>query len=436
MADRATSDNRQVQAQLDRLNAMSPGRDILGFDRLRGLLARLGNPERRMPPAFHIAGTNGKGSTCAYLRGAIEAAGMRAHVYTSPHLVRLNERIRLANHLVDDATLARLLADTLDATAGEEITFFEATTAAAFLGFARVPADAAIIEVGIGGRLDATNLIPSALACGIAQLGIDHREFLGDTLEEIAAEKAGIAKPGTPLVTQAYPAPIAARIAAVAQAQGATVLAQGTAWQASLDGGRLHYSDAAGELDLPAPALAGAHQLDNAGLAIALLRHQGQVEVSPEAIAQGLLTARWPARLQQLGDGPLTALAPGRRVWLDGGHNPDAGLALARFFGADASTVEGTSQQLHLILGMLASKDPAAIIAPSKGRLLSVSIVPIPGHDAHGPEAFTPCCDLPLASFPDVASALEALSPEGDVLIAGSLYLAGEVLRLNRELPD
>lgn len=428
MADFARSDNPQVQVQLDRLNAMSPGRDILGFDRLRGLLARMGNPERHMPPAFHVAGTNGKGSTCAYLHGAIEASGRKAHVYTSPHLVRLNERIRIANRLVDDAMLAQLLADTLDATAGEEITFFEATTAAAFLGFSRVPADAAIIEVGIGGRLDATNLIPSALACGIAQLGIDHQEFLGDTLVGIAAEKAGIAKQATPLVTQYYPAPIAARIAQIAKEQGAPVFAQGSAWQARIADGRLHYRDAAGELDLPAPALAGPHQADNAGLAIALLRHQNALHIGKDALGQAMTDARWPGRLQLLGPGPLTLPARGRKIWLDGGHNPDAGAAIAQFFG--------TGRRIHLILGMLTSKDPSAIIAPLKGRLLSLSIVPIPGHDTHTPEHFAPHSDLPLASFPDVASALEALPDEGDVLIVGSLYLAGEVLRLNREMPD
>lgn len=434
MADRASSDNPLVQAQLDRLNAMSPGRDILGFDRLRGLLDRMGNPERRMPPAFHVAGTNGKGSTCTFLRGAIEASGLKAHVYTSPHLVRLNERIRLANRLVDDATLARLLADTLDATAGEAITFFEATTAAAFLGFARVPADAAIIEVGIGGRLDATNLIPSALACGIAQLGIDHREFLGDTLEEIAAEKAGIAKPGTPLVTQAYSAPIAARIAEVAQERGATVLAQGAAWQASLAGGRLNYRDAAGELDLPSPALAGAHQADNAGLAIALLRHQDVLAIGAEALATALTQARWPARLQPLGPGPLTALLPGATMILDGGHNPDAARAIARALAGKAP--------LTLVMGLLANRDIRDFLAPLAPLVGRLWAVPVPGHEHHDPAEI--CCiarELGIASAHPAASVPAALAEEagsaaGTVLIAGSLYLAGEVLRLNQELPD
>ncbi len=434
MADRATSDSPQVQAQLDRLNAMSPGRDILGFDRLRGLLARLGNPERQMPPAFHIAGTNGKGSTCAYLRGAIEAAGMKVHAYTSPHLVRLNERIRLANRLVDDAMLAQFLADTLDATAGEEITFFEATTAAAFLGFSRVPADAAIIEVGIGGRLDATNLIPSALACGIAQLGIDHREFLGDTLEGIAAEKAGIAKPGTPLVTQAYPPAVAARISAVAQAQGAQVLAQGISWQANLADGHLHYRDAAGELDLPAPALAGAHQADNAGLAIALLRHQSALAISEDAIAKALAQARWPARLQPLGPGPLTNLLPGATMILDGGHNPDAARAIARTLADKAP--------LTLVMGLLANRDMRDFLkplAPLVGRLWAV---PVPGHEHHEPSEICRIArELGIAQADHAGDVPEALTREtgGErctVLIAGSLYLAGEVLRLNREIPD
>ncbi|HYN46672.1 MAG TPA: Mur ligase family protein, partial [Allosphingosinicella sp.] len=234
MADTATSGHPGVQAQLDRLALLSPGTDVLGLERISELLDRLGNPERALPPVLHVAGTNGKGSTCAFLRAALEAAGFKAHAYTSPHLVRFNERIRLAGRLIEDEALAGLLTETLDAADGMEISFFEATTAAAFLAFARTPADAAIVEVGLGGRLDATNVVPSPLACGISQLGHDHQAYLGTTLEEIAAEKAGIAKKGVPLVTQLYPTAIAARVCAVAAAAGARWLPRGGEWDAEI----------------------------------------------------------------------------------------------------------------------------------------------------------------------------------------------------------
>ena len=232
MADRASSSHPGVQRQLDRLALLSSGRDTLGLERISALLDRLGNPQRALPPVLHVAGTNGKGSTCAFLRAAIEAAGLSAHVYTSPHLVRFNERIRLAGRLIEDEALAALLAETLDAAAGMEISFFEATTAAAFLAFSRTPADACIVEVGLGGRLDATNVIERPLVCGIAQLGLDHPQFLGDRLEQIAAEKAGIAKAGAPLATLRYPANVAARVAEAAAAAGAPWLPQGEAWDA------------------------------------------------------------------------------------------------------------------------------------------------------------------------------------------------------------
>src|SRR5687767_4465209 len=235
--DRAVSSDPAVQRQLDRLASLSPGADILGLERISALLARLGNPERRLPPVFHVAGTNGKGSTCAFLRAAIEAAGLTAHVYTSPHLVRFNERIRLAGQLIGDTALAALLEETLDAAGGMEISFFEATTAAAFLAFSRQPADACIVEVGLGGRLDATNVIPAPAVCAITQLGVDHQAFLGDRIEQIASEKAGIAKPGVTLVTQLYPDPLARRIGEAAAAAGADWLPRGGRWDASVHGG-------------------------------------------------------------------------------------------------------------------------------------------------------------------------------------------------------
>jgi len=433
--DFATSDSPAVQTQLDRLAALSLPQGRFGLDTIRTLLTRLGDPQNHLPPTFHVAGTNGKGSTCAYLRAMMEAQGLTVHSATKPHLVRYNERIRIAGKLIDDDLLAELLEQILDLSADLSPSFFEVTTAATFLAFARFPADACVIEVGLGGRFDATNVLIQPAACGIASLGIDHEAFLlspeagvpQDPLHRIAFEKASIAKAGAPLVTLNYPVSVVKQITHMAHEIGALPAIRGVHWRANV-GETIEYGDAKGELSLPLPTLAGAHQADNAALAVAMLRHQDRVSVSPEAMAEGIRAARWPARLQLLGEGPLTALVPGRKVWLDGGHNPDAGLAIARFFGK--------APPFHLIIGMLTAKDPAAIVAPLKGRLLSLTVVPAPGHDAHAPEDFAAHSDLAVASFPDVPSALAALPPHGDVLIAGSLYLAGEVLRLNQEIPD
>ena len=435
MRDFATSDNPAVQEQLNRLAALSLPQGRLGLETIRELLARLGNPQEDLPPVFHVAGTNGKGSTCAYLRAMLEAQGYSVHAATKPHLVRYNERIRVAGKLIQDDLLASLLAEVLDA--GEDLapSFFEVTAAATFLAFHRYPADACVIEVGLGGRFDATNVLDHQAACGIASLGIDHEAFLlapevgvpTDPLCRIAFEKAGIARPGVPLVTQAYAPEVIRTIIEHTMAIGARTALRGLDWVADI-GETIEYRDAKGPLELPLPTLPGAHQADNAALAVAMLRHQSQVQVSPEAMTKGIRAAHWPARLQQLGPGPLTALVPGRKVWLDGGHNPDAGLAIARHF-ADAPP-------MHLIIGMLANKDPGAIVAPMRDRLLSVSVVPAPGHEAHPPEHFAAHTSLPVRQFASVPDALAALPPEGDVLIAGSLYLAGEVLRLNGEVPD
>ena len=435
MRDFAVSDHPRVQTQLDRLGALSLPSGRLGLETIHALLSRLGDPHHSLPPVFHVAGTNGKGSTCAYLRAMLEAEGYTVHAATKPHLVRYNERIRIAGRLIDDDLLADLLKEVLDLGEDLKPSFFEVTTAATFLAFHRFPADACVIEVGLGGRFDATNVLDHQAACGIATLGIDHKEFLlvpeagvpQDPLCRIAFEKAGIARPGVPLVTQAYPAEVTKAVIAQAMKVGARTAIRELDWFAEV-GEDIAYRDRHGELTLPLPALAGTHQADNAALAVALLRHQSQVTVSPQAMARGIRAARWSARLQLLGDGPLTALTAGRKIWLDGGHNVDAGLAIARYFAS--------STPFHLITGMLASKDPAAIVAPLEGKLLTLSVVPAPGHDAHQPEDFAPFTALPVRSFADVASALAALPPAGDVLIAGSLYLAGEVLRLNRELPD
>ena len=435
MRDFATSDSPRVQAQLDRLGALSLPLGRIGLETIQALLERLGNPQRALPPVFHVAGTNGKGSTCAYLRAMLEAQGLTVHTATKPHLVRYNERIRIAGKLIADDLLADLLAEVLDAGADLAPSFFEVTAAATFLAFHRNPADACVIEVGLGGRFDATNVLDGQAACGIASLGIDHEAFLltpeagvpQDPLCRIAFEKAGIARPGVPLVTQAYRPDVTRTIIEHAMLVGARTALRELDWSAET-GDAITYRDRHGELTLPLPTLAGAHQADNAALAVAMLRHQSRVEVLPEAMAQGIRAARWPARLQLLGDGPLTALVAGRKVWLDGGHNVDAGLAIARFFVGHA--------RFHLITGMLTSKDPAAIVAPLRGKLLSLSVVPAPGHDAHQPQDFAAHSDLQVGSYPDVATALAALQGEGDVLIAGSLYLAGQVLRQNNDLPD
>ncbi|EGD59172.1 bifunctional FolC protein [Novosphingobium nitrogenifigens DSM 19370] len=436
MKDFAISDSPAVQAQLDRLGHLSVPQGRLGLDTIHALLARLGNPERHLPPVFHVAGTNGKGSTCTYLRYMLEAQGLVVHTATKPHLVRYNERIRLGGHLIADDMLAALLAEALDA--GEDLSpsFFEVTTAALFLAFSRIPADACVIETGLGGRLDATNVIEAPAVTGLATLGLDHEAFLlapeegmpSDPLARIAFEKASIAKPDVPLVTMAYPEIAAQAVARTAAALGAPVLTRGDAWDATNGPDGIAYRDEAGSLNLPLPSLPGMHQADNAALAVAMLRHQQAVTVTPEAMARGLVAARWPARLQKLNAGPLTALAGNRTVWLDGGHNPDAGLAIARHLSG--------RPPVHVVIGMLANKDPGAILSPLGERVLSVTIVPAPGHDAHSPEDFAPFSAVPVTSSSNVAAALAALPPEGDVLITGSLYLAGDVLRRNDEIPD
>jgi dihydrofolate synthase/folylpolyglutamate synthase len=429
--DFATSDDPRVQAQLDRLSKLSLPQGRLGLETIRELLARLGDPQKRLPPVFHVAGTNGKGSTCAYLRAMLEADGKIVHAAIKPHLVRYNERIRIAGELISDELLAELLEEVLDASEGFDPSFFEITTAATFLAFARHPADACVIEVGLGGRFDATNVLERPAACGIATLGIDHEAFLlvpeegapEEPLVRIAFEKAGIARPGSPLVTQAYPENVELEIERRAGLAGAPLHMRGHDWGAEV-GDTIEYRDRHGELSLPLPALPGRHQGDNAALAVAMLRHQDFVTVSSEAMAKGLRAAKWPARLQLLGKGPLTALAPGREVWLDGGHNADAGLAIGRHFAR---------QPVHLVIGMLANRYPAAILGPIEGRLLSVTAVPIEGSDSHGAEAYGP--DATWAD--SVERALRALPEDGaPVLIAGSLYLAGKVLAANGEVPD
>jgi dihydrofolate synthase/folylpolyglutamate synthase len=420
----------------------------LGLERIAQLLAALGNPQDQLPPAFHVAGTNGKGSTCAFLRAAVESAGLTAHVYTSPHLVRFNERIRVAGRLIDDEALALLLKDVLDAAEQADIgpSFFEATTAAAFLAFARTPADVAIIEVGLGGRLDATNIIASPVMTGIAQLGLDHEAFLLDPsngpafppLERIGYEKAGIAKASAPMVTMDYLPAVAARVAEVAAAAGTHVVARKSDWDCAVYQGQLHYRDAQGKLSLPLPRLAGQHQADNAGLAIAMLRHQSAIPMPEGALRAAMGWAQWPARMQVLADGPLKAnIRSARTLWLDGGHNPNAATMIAQFF-ADGDKVD-------LVLGMLANKDAQGFIKLLAPIARSVTAVPIPGHDCHRPQDLCAMAQsmgiADTAMAMDVADALrqidaKATGSPSDVAILGSLYLAGVALAENDQLPD
>lgn len=415
MHDMGRSDDPRVQAQLDRLGSLSIQRDTLGLDAIRELLRRLGDPHKRLPPVFHVAGTNGKGSTCAFLRAMLEAEGYKAHVTTSPHLVRYDERFRVAGKLIADARLAELLEEVFDAAEGLDCSFFEISIAAAFVEFARVPADACVVEVGLGGRLDATNVLePDVLAaCGIAALGIDHEKFLlapedgvpQEPMARIAFEKAGIAKKGVPLVTIAQPEQERQAIETVAKDAGAPVI----------------IASRVDERDL---ALPGEHQGLNAGLAIAMLRSQSKITVSDEAIAIGLRTASWPARLQLLSEGPLTALAPEQEIWLDGGHNPSAGAMLGAHFACHG---------VHLIIGMIEGKDPLAIIGPLGDRIRTLQVVPVPNFPSHPVKAFGP----QAKAAANIEEALLNLpSDDYSVLIAGSLYLAGEVLRLNDEIPD
>jgi dihydrofolate synthase/folylpolyglutamate synthase len=438
MKDFAVSDAPAVQAQLDRLAALSLPQGRIGLAAIRELLARLGDPHLRIAPAFHVAGTNGKGSTCAYLRAILEAQGYKVHAITSPHLVRYNERIRIAGELVGDDELATLLAEVLDAAGGLEVSFFEVTIAASFLAFARHPADVCVIEVGLGGRFDATNVLPAPLACGIATLGIDHERFLlapedgvpAEPLARIAFEKAGIRRPHVPLVTQAYPADVMAVLQSLAASEDVPLFWRGDCWNAQATSDALWFEDGDGSLTLPLPHIPGAHQADNAALAVAMLRRQHVLRIDPQAIAAGIRAARWPARMQLLGDGPLTRLVPGTPVWLDGGHNRDAGLALA-------NVLEERELAPHLVLGMIAGKDPGALLDPLHRLVESITLVPVPGHDCLPPEAFAPW-STEATSAPDVATALRALEPRNprSVLIAGSLYLAGAVLRENGERPD
>jgi dihydrofolate synthase/folylpolyglutamate synthase len=429
--DSARSTDPAVQTQLDRLSKTSPAGDRLGLERIAALLDRLGRPQDSLPPVFHVAGTNGKGSTCAFLRAAIEAAGKTAHVFTSPHLVRFNERIRVAGRLIEDDALATLLEEVIGTGDGIQPSFFEVTAAVAILAFARTPADACILEVGLGGRLDATNVIDRPLVTGITSLGLDHQQFLGTRLPDIAAEKAGIAKRGVPLVTQLYPSAVGGRIGQIADTVGAPWLPRGGPWDAIGERKRLRYRDEAGEFDLPLPRLAGRYQMLNAALAVAMLRHQEAIHVPHSALGAAMGWANWPARLQRLAKGPLSGT---REVWIDGGHNPSAARLVAGWVRREFGT-----RPLHLIFASLTTKDSAAVLQPFEAVAAHVHTVPIADHECRTPEdlvAVAEALNLPATPHPSLQAAIAAVPDNAPILIFGSLYLAGQALAANDQAPD
>jgi dihydrofolate synthase/folylpolyglutamate synthase len=435
-----------VDSIVARLTTLHPKRIDLSLDRMWRILDALGHPERGLPPVIHVAGTNGKGSTIAFMRAVLEAGGLRAHVYTSPHLVRFNERFRLGakgnGALVSDNELAETLTECERANADAPITVFEITTAAALLLFARHPADVLLLEVGLGGRLDATNVVDHPLATVITPVSFDHAEHLGDTIGQIAAEKAGILKSGVTAILAAQPREALAAIARHASRLNAPIRIAGEDWTATEERGRLVYQDDSGLLDLPAPKLYGRHQFENAGVAIAALRAAGELELPAAAFETGIATAEWPARMQRLSQGRLAALAPvGGELWLDGGHNADGGRAIAN---ALADLEERVSRPLILIVGMLATKDCASFLKNFAGLAQRIVAVPIAQQEkslsADGIADVARAVGIPAQSSPDVDSALAAirsfeLQPSPRVLITGSLYLAGEVLAANGTPP-
>jgi dihydrofolate synthase / folylpolyglutamate synthase len=429
-----------VDSILARLLALHPKRIDLVLDRMWRVLDRLGHPERRVAPVIHVAGTNGKGSTIAFLRAMLEAAGKNVHVYTSPNLVRVNERFRLGGPggglLVSDAELADALAECERANGDAPITLFEIETAAAFVLFARHPADMLLLEVGLGGRLDATNVIERPLASVVTPVSMDHIEFLGDTLEKIAAEKAGIFRKGVPAVIAPQTNAALAVLEGHADKARAPLHVAGQHWHANVENGRLVYQDEQGLFDLPPPKLFGRHQFDNAGTAIAALRAAG-IRLPVRAIEQGLTRAEWPARLQRLTTGKLVALAPpGAELWLDGGHNADGGRAIAAALG---DLEERVSRPLVLVVGMLSTKDREAFLRNFTGLVRRVYGVPIhqdKGVPVEEIAAAARAAGMPADGAESIEDALAAIGrlgfdPPPRILITGSLYLAGEMLAAN-----
>ena len=417
-------------AILTRMMALHPKVIDLTLDRVWRLLDRLGNPQERLPPVVHIAGTNGKGSTLAMIRAGLEAAEKRVHAYTSPHLARFHERIRLAGALIGETELSQRLEDCYQTNGADPITYFEITTCAALKAMAECTADFTLLEVGLGGRLDATNVIAKPKLSIITPISIDHQQFLGDTLPEIAAEKAGIIKPGVPVIIGPQQEAALEVIEAHAQQLRAPVQVYGQHWHVSEERGRLIFQDECGLLDLPLPNLPGAHQIQNAGTALAALRH---LELKENACEAAITQAQWPARLQRLREGPLPALAPGAELWLDGGHNPAAGDALAQFLASLPK------RPTYLICGMLNTKDISGYLAPLRAVSETLFSVSIPNEvntlSADDTARNAAAVGFDAHSAQTVDAALHAISvqaPHARIVICGSLYLAGMILRQNR----
>lgn len=423
----------QVDAVLARLTLLYPKLIDLSLGRTYRLLADLGNPHERLPPVIHVAGTNGKGSTIAMMRAVLEAVGYRVHVYTSPHLVRFAERIRLVGALIDEELLLHMLEHVETANAGKPITFFEVTTAVAFMAFAQIPADVVLLETGLGGRFDATNVIAKPAVTALSSISMDHMQYLGDTLAQIAGEKAAIMKPGVPCVSVAQTQEASDVIAAAAAEIGARLKVQNIDWKIEEQGESLLFTGAHHSWKTPLPPLPGRHQHENAGLALAAL-DQSPFAIPPFAFRSGFRNVAWPARAQNLRRGPLPALLPmGWELWLDGGHNAGGGAAVA----AMAANL-WSDAPLHLVCGMLTTKAAVDYLRPLAAVAASFTAVPIPGNDT----AFAPADlaaaattaghkNVSVAESADVAIKRIAALDESRarVLICGSLYLAGEVLK-------
>ena len=414
---------------LQRMMSLHPKIIDLTLDRVDRLLAALDHPERKLPPVIHIAGTNGKGSTQAMMRAGLEAMGGRVHAYTSPHLARFHERIRLAGELISEPRLSAILDECVQANGSDTITFFEITTCAAFLAFARTPADWTLLEVGLGGRLDATNVVDRPRLTIITPVSIDHQQYLGDTLTEIAGEKAGILKPGVPCIVGPQAEDGLAVIESKATRLGVPLLVHGQHWTAWEERGRLVFQDENGLLDLPLPNLPGPHQIDNAGAALMALRHLGADAAACEA---AVTRADWPARMQRLKTGPLVDAARGCELWLDGGHNPAGGQAVA------ATLAQMPRKPTHLIVGMLNTKDIAGYMRPIAVEATSLTAVSIPGEantlSATDTQSAARAAGIKAETADSVLIALQAIAardPGARILICGSLYLAGAVLREN-----
>ena len=427
------------------LEKLHPKLIDLSLERIATLLERLGAPHRRLPPVIHVAGTNGKGSTVAFLRAMLEAAGRRVHTYTSPHLVAFNERIRLAREPgvssdIREDELVDVLTRVIEANAGDPMTFFEMTTAAAFLAFAETPADVVLLEVGLGGRLDATNLVARPAASVITPISLDHTELLAPTEPEIAVEKAGIIKPDVPVVVGPQSAEVTEVLEGIAAQRGAQLYLWGRDFDAYEQNGRLVYQDETRVLDTRLPELLGRHQIVNAGVAIAALIHAALPEAVPEdALDRGLATARWPPRMSRLNAGALSKITgEATEIWLDGGHNPSAGAALAQYL---AELEDRAQKPTFLIVGMMKRKDVEGFIKPFQDLAREVIAVPIIGHEDGGlavgeladriSQAGLPVCEA--TGVLDALRQIIAVEPgEKRILICGSLYLAGRVLAFDR----